>query len=331
VHFSLQEYLSDNPSLFQSPHAMIAEVCLTYLNFQCVRELSPTLTSAPPTVPLVGYASCYWGKHIRREKAETVSPLALGLLIRFEQHISSRLLLLRHQEGRNRWVLGFYVRDPNGITGLHGAAFLGMVEIVVALLAMKEWDINATDNSMGRTALAWAAVRGHEDIVRILLQCKDINPCTADTDYGRTPLFLAAENGYEGVVKLLLEREDVNPNTADTVFGRTPLSWAAENGYEGIVKLLLERDGINPDVPAVLSGETTSELAAPREHTAIVELFSARNPPFHSPWILTSNPPRPIRPTYLQALLNLSRLVVLQPNPFPPIPRPSSEWRLAPS
>jgi len=49
VHFSLQEYLSDNPSLFQSPHSMIAEVCLTYLNFRSVRELSPTLSSGPST------------------------------------------------------------------------------------------------------------------------------------------------------------------------------------------------------------------------------------------------------------------------------------------
>ena len=37
VHFSLQEYISSSPGLFQSPHSMIAEVCLTYLNFQCVR------------------------------------------------------------------------------------------------------------------------------------------------------------------------------------------------------------------------------------------------------------------------------------------------------
>jgi len=81
VHFSLQEYLSDNPSLFPSPHTMIAEVCLTYLNFQYVRELSPIRGSIPSTVPLVGYASLYWGKHIRREKVESVSPLALGLLI----------------------------------------------------------------------------------------------------------------------------------------------------------------------------------------------------------------------------------------------------------
>ena len=72
VHFTLQEYLSNNPSLFQSPHSMIAEVCLTYLNFQCVWELSQTLHFAPsePTAPLVEYASLYWGKHMRREKGE---------------------------------------------------------------------------------------------------------------------------------------------------------------------------------------------------------------------------------------------------------------------
>jgi len=72
VHFTLQEYLSNNPSLFQSPHSMIAEVCLTYLNFRCVRELPPTLVSAPPIVPFVEYASCYWGKHTWKGKTESV-------------------------------------------------------------------------------------------------------------------------------------------------------------------------------------------------------------------------------------------------------------------
>ena len=71
---------------------MIAEVCLTYLNFRCVRELSPTLSSSLATVPLVEYASHYWGKHIRKEKTESVSALALQLLVGFEEHISSRLL-----------------------------------------------------------------------------------------------------------------------------------------------------------------------------------------------------------------------------------------------
>ncbi|RPA90480.1 hypothetical protein L873DRAFT_1570948, partial [Choiromyces venosus 120613-1] len=33
VHFTLQKYLHANPTLFQSPHSTMAEVCLTYLNF----------------------------------------------------------------------------------------------------------------------------------------------------------------------------------------------------------------------------------------------------------------------------------------------------------
>jgi len=67
VHFTLQKYLSRNPSLFQSPHSMMAEVCLTYLNFRYVRELCPTLVSAPPIVPFIEYASCYW-ESIRGER-----------------------------------------------------------------------------------------------------------------------------------------------------------------------------------------------------------------------------------------------------------------------
>ena len=63
---------------------MIGRVCLTYLNFQCVQELSLTLSSTPPTVPLVGYASCYWGKYIKKEQAGTVNLLALGLLVQFQ-------------------------------------------------------------------------------------------------------------------------------------------------------------------------------------------------------------------------------------------------------
>ena len=118
VYFSLQEYLSNNPDLFQSPHSIIAEFCLAYLNFKCVRELSLTLSSALSTVPLVGYVSSYWGKHIRREKTERVSPLALGLLIEFKGHISSQLLLLRYHEDRRWWEPSFDKRgDPKSFTG----------------------------------------------------------------------------------------------------------------------------------------------------------------------------------------------------------------------
>ena len=65
VHYTLQEYLSHNPNFFPKPHSMIAEVCLTYLNFPHVRGFSPTLRSVPLTAPLVEYASCYWSTHAR--------------------------------------------------------------------------------------------------------------------------------------------------------------------------------------------------------------------------------------------------------------------------
>ena len=48
VHFTLQEHLSSDPTLFHSPHSTIAEVCLTYLNYACIRDLSPTLEGQRP-------------------------------------------------------------------------------------------------------------------------------------------------------------------------------------------------------------------------------------------------------------------------------------------
>jgi len=277
VHFTLQEYLSGNPGLFQSPHSMIAEVCLTYLNFRCVRELSQTLLSAPPIVPFVEYASCYWGKHTGKEKTERATQLALPLLVGYEEHVASRLLLLHYHEYDDDWDDPDEERfTPKGFTGLHGAAFHGIGEIVAALLATKEWSINERDN-MGRTALSWAAVRGHEDVVKILLQLKDIDPNAEDTEYGRrTPLLRAAERGHEGVVRMLLERADINPNTADTQYSRTPLWWAAEGGHDGVVRMLLERADINPNTADTLYGRTPLSRAAAHGHGEVARILLER-------------------------------------------------------
>ena len=78
VHFTLQEHLLSNPTLFHCPHSTIAEVCLTYLNFGCVWDLSSTLHSAPSTMPMpfLEYASSYWVRHTRRETTENAKTLA---------------------------------------------------------------------------------------------------------------------------------------------------------------------------------------------------------------------------------------------------------------
>ena len=158
VHFTLREHLSRDPTLFHTPHSTIAEVCLTYLNFGCIRDLSPTLYSAPASTPFLEYASVYWGRHGGRGMTESIKIAAPKLLDRFDEHVSAQLLLLHH-----RYHGGDPDFDtaggPRGFSGLHGVAFLGIVGIVSTILEMKEWDVNAYD-CMGMTALTWASFRG---------------------------------------------------------------------------------------------------------------------------------------------------------------------------
>ena len=245
VHFTLQEHLLSLPTLFHNPHSTIAETCLACLNYGSVWDLPPTLDSAPSTMPFLEYASCYWGEHARMGMTENVERLALRLLDTFDQHISAQLLLLRYTNERTPGLYVHKAAGPRGFTGLHGASFFGIVEIVAKVLDVKKWGLNQGD-CMGCTALLWAAMRGREGVVKILLEREDINPDQPDTHFHRTPLSWVAQNGHQGVVSILLERGDVNPNQTDTS-GATPIWWAAGNGHEKVVSILLEREDVYPD------------------------------------------------------------------------------------
>ena len=236
VHFTLKEHLSSDPTLSHSPHSTIAEVCLTYLNSRSVRDLSPTLASAPSTMPLLKYASLYWGEHTGRGVRENVKRLALRLLERFDEHISAQLLLCTPGK-KSFWRLFCHGNGNTGFTGLHAVAYFGLVEIVAPVLEMKEWDFNATDRE-GRTALMWAAARGKDGVVKMLLELGDVDPCCVGTGCFWTPLLVAAHRGDEGIVKMLLERKEVEPGRAGNFYRVTPLWWAAQAGHVGVVKML---------------------------------------------------------------------------------------------
>ena len=231
VHFTLQEYFNTHSKHFENPRSAMAEVCLTYLNFDSVNELSHSLDSAPVETRLLQYASSYWGIYARNGLTEAVRSLALQLLGKFGKHISAKLLLIR---GPGQW------RGPGGysegFTGLHCAAYLGFDEIAISLLEEEEGCVADIADSRGLTPLAWAAKGGHEGIVKLLLDRKEVNPDSRDM-YDRAPLCRAAKGGHEGIVKLLLDRKEVNPDSRDK-YDRTPLWHAADRGHEGIVKLL---------------------------------------------------------------------------------------------
>jgi len=209
VHFTLRDHLSNTPTIFESPHSMIAEICLTYLHFKSIRGLPSSPLPTLSTIPLLYYASCYWERHARRGVTHNVKQLVLGLLDGFGQQISSRILLIygEYPIELGRWWPSDLEWDRfKGFTCLHWTASLGMLEMTSALLEMKEWDLNATD-ATGNAAIAWAARGGHMDILKKLLERNDIDPDNADND-GRTPLLWAVSGGHEEAVKLLLERKD---------------------------------------------------------------------------------------------------------------------------
>ena len=268
VHFTLQEYILSNPTLFHRPHSMMAEVCLTFLNFSCIRDLSPALYSDQFTNSFLEYASCYWGAHARRKISASVISLALELLDRFEMHVACTLLLSEYKHE-------YYCHeghDQTGFTGLHGAAFMGVFEIMVSLLRIKKWDLNATD-MYGNTALIVATKEGHDGIVKVLLEQEGVDPNIVDVD-SRTPFSWACKSHYMEAVRMLLERNDVNPDAADHR-GRTPLSWASGDGFTEIVRVLLEQNNINPDA-ADKSSRTPLYWAAMSGHQGVMEMLLER-------------------------------------------------------
>ena len=268
IHYTLQEYLTGNRNLFESPHSTIAETCLTYLNSHQVMALSGSHVQNTQCPPFLEYSSLYWGAHMKKELSDSGKTLALKRFSNYQCHISIRLLL-EHTLG---WYYIYSIRDFYKFTGLHYASIFGLVEVVKALTIMDGVDINGVDE-IGVMPLLWAAKNGHEAVVKLLLGRQDVNPDKPDND-GQTPISWAAGNGHEAVVKLLVGRQDVNPDKPDNG-GRTPISWAASNGHEAVVKLLLGRQDVNPDKPDH-GGRTPISWAVENGHGAVVKLLLGR-------------------------------------------------------
>ena len=287
IHFTLKEYLSHHANLFDRPHSTIAETCLTYLNFQVIKDLSVVPSLDPRGTPLLDYASLYWGIHMRMELSDRSRYLALDLLDQYENQISAKLLWM----SRIKWSF----RSHMPFSALHCISYFGIAEVAMDLIRAKRWDVNQRD-SVGLTPLMWAARHGREEVVKLLLQQKDTQPDITETESGRTALSWAAGSGHEGVVRLFLGRlcahpestgrrwektrqlvsvlfrwKYINPDKRDH-HGKTPLMWAAEYGHDSVVKLLLGRKDVSHD-GSDNDGRTPLSWAAEYGRDGIVKLL----------------------------------------------------------
>jgi len=292
IHFTLQEYLCTHPDLFDRAHSTMAEICLTYLNFQHIKDPSSGPSPDPQDTPFLEYSSLYWGIHMRMGTSDRAKTLAVQLLDQFDGHISAKSLWKSINGGFPRYYKCPVVKP---FSALHCISYFGIADVADTLMNTNRWDVNERD-STSMTPLIWAAKYGHEEVVRLLLRQKHIQPDQQDVNFGRTALSWAAGNGYEGVVRLFLEPQfanrgsigclggeaggaaggiHVNPDSSCKC-GQTPLSWAARNGHERIAELLLGRKDVNPD-GLTISGRTPLSLAAEKGCEGAVKLLLERN------------------------------------------------------
>ncbi|KAH0563399.1 hypothetical protein GP486_002033 [Trichoglossum hirsutum] len=276
VHYTTQEYFERTwTSWFPNAQMDITNVCVTYLSFdvfetgfcQSDREFEARLQ----TNVLYDYAARYWGYHAcaaSTREGSIKEDLILNLLkSRAKVSATSQAMMA------SRSYSGYSQRVPGKMTGIHVAAYFGLVGTIKGLLK-NEYNPDLP-NSYGQTPLSWAAERGHEAVVKLLLATEKVDVDSKDTEYGRTPLSWAAERGHEAVVKLLLATEKVDVDSKDTEYGRTPLSWAAERGHEAVVKLLLATEKVDVDSKDTEYGRTPLSWAAERGHEAVVKLLLA--------------------------------------------------------
>jgi len=154
-----------------------------------------------------------------------VSPLGAAL---YMGHLKMADLL--YQRGADVLVRGFMDR-----TLLHAMPTDELIKAVQWLLS-HDLDPNIRQRN-GWTCLHLAAFNGDPEVVRMLLQ-HNADQHAGDKD-GRLPLHRASEEGHPEVTRLLLEH-GVDVNARDN-YGSTPLHLAPKDGNLEVARLLIEQ------------------------------------------------------------------------------------------
>jgi Ankyrin repeats (3 copies) len=201
IHYTTQEYFERTwTSWFPNAHMDITNVCVTYLSFDVFEagfcQSDGEFKARLQMNVLYDYAARNWGYHA------CTSPIEEDLILNLLKG-GAKVSAASQAMTTSGSYSGYSQRVPRQMTGVHIAAYFGLVEMIVGLLK-KEYNPDLQD-SYRRTPLSWAAEKGHEAVVKLLLVTEKVDVDSKDSD-GQTPLSWAAEGGHEAVVKLLQSR-----------------------------------------------------------------------------------------------------------------------------
>ncbi|KAB5522809.1 hypothetical protein GE09DRAFT_493396 [Coniochaeta sp. 2T2.1] len=245
AHKSVREYFQRETTYrrwFPDAKVDIARSCLSFLcrgSFDRGENPSVDAVAAlSERYPLLSYAACHWGDHVREVHQQDIDGIALSFLDSHNQlQVAAMVIDAEHRRGGKYWGIWAPVSaNPNLAVKL--AARFGAVGLLRLLLA-RGADLRLQD-AAGRTALHWAVRGGFLDAVLAILQHQQQQGVEVDARcaLGRTPLQWAAKHGHTPVVRILIDC-GADP-AAESADGRTALHWAASQGHEAVVELLLD-------------------------------------------------------------------------------------------
>ncbi|KAJ5369177.1 uncharacterized protein N7496_008937 [Penicillium cataractarum] len=259
VHHSFTEFLKgftrsatlDNstyPILEAGPtNHRLAIACLDYLTSGCLDKLEIKKRTKSEEFfqpkkaqqsgirlqfPFLEYAAANWYIHTRRAALAGIDLSSFYLVL--DEFVANK----------QRFIAWLDIDWPEnvieGLTPLHAAAKIGLVEYAAHLIQNGDADPN-TKSNRGDPPLYWAASSGHADIAKLLID-GGADP-DGEAHEGYKPLHEAARKNRPEVVKILLAAgvDPLTPKTreapgrrcgnAPTSVGHTPLMYACGNGH----------------------------------------------------------------------------------------------------
>ncbi|TDZ19720.1 Ankyrin repeat, PH and SEC7 domain containing protein secG [Colletotrichum orbiculare MAFF 240422] len=279
----------------------LAEICLTYLNFDVFSSTNfnseRELESVMKSFPLLCYVSANWGHHFSIASENPDDGIVIRRLLRSFLQTEAAMSLSLQVLFPTQWAFPPLLGRPPGTpTALHIFAAHNLVGLAKSL---KDWEhlIDCQDRALrrpidyattmgnkemamlidaipgldiyspashGPTALHGAACSGAADLVQWLLEKKPSAAFLGD-QFLALPIHHASYAGELACVKLLSAPETIN---AQDSVGKTPLMVACEGGYLPIVQFLVQSDA-NTDIASRETGETAVFIALKQWHKKV--------------------------------------------------------------